>query len=109
MQFNYFADSQRRRAETTESILRGIAAEIAAVKDSLYEIFASDGAEVQQQWLLFTERLDEEVQLSSLSHFIASLHETISGAAGFNAAQPIRELHTCALHVQKIICYRPCR
>jgi hypothetical protein len=67
MQFSYFADSQRRRAEATESTLRGIAAEIGAVKDSLYEIFASDGAEVQQQWFLFTERLDEEVQLPSFS------------------------------------------
>lgn len=62
MQFSDFADSQRRRAEATEAILREIAAEIAAVKDSLYEIFANDGAEVQQQWLMFTERLDREVK-----------------------------------------------
>lgn len=64
MQFSQFADSQHRRAEATEAILRTIAADIAAVKDSLYGIFDSDGAEVQQQWLLFTERLDGEVQLS---------------------------------------------
>lgn len=68
MQFSEFADSQRRRAEATESTLQSIAAEIAAVKDSLYEIFTNDGAEVQQQWLLFTERLDGEVQLSFLLH-----------------------------------------
>lgn len=68
MQFSEFANSQRRRAEATEATLRGIAAEIAAVKDSLYGIFDNDGAEVQQQWLLFTERLDGEVQLSFLPY-----------------------------------------
>jgi hypothetical protein len=84
VQFAEFADAQRRRAEAAEATLRGIVADIAAVKGSLYEIFAGDGAEVQQQWLLFTERLDCEVLAAlglSVKRSLAELSRAINGDA----------------------------
>lgn len=47
VQYAEFAETQRMRAGAAEATLREIAAEVAAVKDSLYEIFATDGAEVR--------------------------------------------------------------
>lgn len=47
VQYAEFAETQRARAAAADATLQEIAAEVAGVKDSLYEIFAADGAEVR--------------------------------------------------------------
>ena len=47
VQYSEFAETQRMRAQAADAALQEIAAEVAGVKDSLYEIFAADGAEVR--------------------------------------------------------------
>lgn len=53
VQYSEFAETQRMRAQAADAALREIAAEVAGVKDSLYEIFAADGAEVRGCLCLF--------------------------------------------------------
>ena len=82
LEYSEFAEKQRAQHATAVETLEGVSTEIMATKNSIYEVFAGDGAEVQQQWLLFTERLDNEMFNSmrlAVKKSLSELNKAING------------------------------
>jgi dynein heavy chain, axonemal len=82
LEYSEFAEKQRARHAASVRGLADAAASIASTKDAMYSIFASDGAEVQQHWLLFTERLDGDVLNAmrlAVNKSLAELNKAING------------------------------
>ena len=77
-----FAEKQRVRQATAVKVLEGVAASAVSTKDAMYQVFAADGAEVQQQWLLFTERVDNDMfhaMRLAVKKSLAELNKAING------------------------------
>ena len=82
LEYSEFAEKQRAQHAAAGKSLEGIAASLVRTKDEMYAIFASDGAEVQQQWLLFTERLDSDMfnaMRVAVKKSLAELNKAING------------------------------
>ena len=82
MECSVFAEKQHVQQAAAVKALEGVAAAAASTKDAMYEVFASDGAEVQQQWLLFTERVDTDMfnaMRLAVKKSLAELNKAING------------------------------
>jgi dynein heavy chain, axonemal len=82
LDYSEFAEKQRLQHAAAVRTLEAVSSEITATKNAMYVVFASDGAEVQQQWLLFTERLDNEMLNSmrlAVKKSLSELNKAING------------------------------
>lgn len=102
LDYSVFGEKQRARHAEATRTLEGVAAAIAATKSSMYDIFASDGAEAQQQWLLFTEKLDADMFNAlrlAVKRSLAELNRAING----DRRTEVQPLFYTALELERML------
>ena len=102
MEYTAFADAQRQHHAAASAMLEDASAAVTAAKDSMYEVFAADGAEVHQQWFLFTERLDSDMLAAmrvAVKKSLAELSKAINGDKG----KEVAPLFCTALELEKTL------
>jgi dynein heavy chain, axonemal len=102
MVYSDFAEVQRTHHVAAARILEEVSAAVKATKDSIYEIFAGDGIEVQQQWLLFTEKLDGEM-LNAMRIAVKKSLAELSKAINGDKSKEVAPLFYTTLELEKTL------
>jgi dynein heavy chain len=102
MVYSDFAEVQRAHHAAAARVLEEVSAAVAATKDSMYEIFAGDGLEVQQQWLLFTERLDNDM-LNAMRVAVKKSLAELSKAINGDKSKEVAPLFYTTLELEKTL------
>ncbi|KAM6908918.1 dynein axonemal heavy chain 2 [Xenentodon cancila] len=79
-----FEEDQRAHQERSLQILRSAHQDIVDIMTQIHHIFADDGVEVQEQWGIFTEKVDhmvEEAFRSSIRSSMEKLSRAINGSS----------------------------
>ncbi|KAL3846382.1 hypothetical protein ACJMK2_017380 [Sinanodonta woodiana] len=83
-----FDEEQARHRNSLQRRLKQIHDEIITTMHKTYDVFKSDGAEVQQHWHRYTEKMDRMVEEAFRLNVKASLHELSKAINGDGKSAP---------------------
>ncbi|VFV46779.1 low quality protein: dynein heavy [Lynx pardinus] len=83
-----FEEDQREQRVAVQQKLMGLYQDVVAIMTNSYEVFKNDGPEIQQQWILYTIRLDRMMEDALRLNVKWSLLELSKAINGDGKAMP---------------------
>ncbi|XP_075307002.1 dynein axonemal heavy chain 2 [Odontesthes bonariensis] len=83
-----FEDDQRAHQQSCTQILRSAHQDIVDIMTQIHSIFANDGAEVQEHWVTYVEKVDQMVEESLRSNIRDSVKKLLRAINGDGKTSP---------------------